>query len=155
MGNRIAPLSAVFFMTTASAGLSACADDTVWLRGEFGTARFSVDVADDAEERARGLMFVEHMPASAGMLFVYPEARRVAFWMKNTFIPLDILFADDAGRVIRVHEQAIPGDETPLPGGGEVQFVLEINGGLAAELGITPGTELRHPAISDAAWPCP
>jgi uncharacterized membrane protein (UPF0127 family) len=80
---------------------------------------------------------------------------RWQFWMKNTLIPLDMIFADAAGRVTRVHAMAVPGDETPVEGGAGVQFVLEINGGLAERLGIAPGAELRHPAIGDgAAWPC-
>ena len=155
MGSRIAAVTLCAALV-AGAGVAAqtCRDDTVWLRGEFGSARFSVDIADDPAERSQGLMFVDDMPRSHGMLFVYPDARPVAFWMKNTLIPLDIIFADAQGRVIRVHENAVPHDETALPGGGDVQYVLEINGGLAARMGIAAGTEMRHPAIRDAAWPC-
>jgi uncharacterized protein len=66
-----------------------------------------------------------------------------------------MIFADVTGTVTRVHANAIPGDTTPIDGGDGVAFVLEINGGLAAKLGIAPGTELRHPAIGEAAaWPC-
>jgi hypothetical protein len=121
-----------------------------------GVARFTVEVADDAAERARGLMFRDDMPTGAGMLFVYPEAGPVSFWMKNTLIPLDMVFADAAGRVVHVHENAVPLDETPIPGRGAVQFVLEINGGLARGLGIAAGAEMRHPAIPQdtAAWAC-
>lgn len=155
MGSRIAAIAvcALAFAGGAQAQ-HACRPDTVWLRDDFGTARFSVDIADSARERARGLMFVENMPRSHGMLFVYSYPQRVAFWMKNTLIPLDIVFADAKGVVIRVQENAVPGDLTALPGGGKVQFVLEINGGLAGQIGIEPGTELHHPAITDAAWPC-
>ena len=131
-----------------------CADDTVWLRGDFGTARFSIDLADTPETRARGLMFVEKMPLSKGMLFVYPRPQKVAFWMKNTLIPLDMIFADETGVVTKVHAKAQPGDLTTIPGEGMVQFVLEINGGLAAQMGIEPGAQLRHPAIVDPIWPC-
>lgn len=89
------------------------------------------------------------------MLFVYDRPQRVSFWMRNTLIPLDMIFMDEAGRVTRVHENAIPLDETGIPGGDEVQYVLEINGGLASRLGIDVGSELRHPIIGDdAAWPC-
>ena len=69
------------------------------------------------------------------MLFVYEGPRRVAFWMKNTLIPLDMIFADATGRVTRVHANAVPLDETPIDGGEGVQFVLEINGGLADAAG--------------------
>ena len=90
------------------------------------------------------------------MFFVYDRPRIVAFWMKNTRIPLDMIFAGADGRVRKIQENARPFDETAIPGGDDIQFVLEINGGLAGRLGITPGAELRHPAIDSdrAAWPC-
>ncbi|WP_136442511.1 DUF192 domain-containing protein [Pacificoceanicola onchidii] len=139
----------------ASAG-SLCTDDAVWLRGDFGKVRFSVDIADDEAERAQGLMFVETMPTSRGMLFVYDREapNGVAFWMKNTLIPLDMIFADRTGAVIKVHENAIPGDLTAIPSDGPAQYVLEINGGLAAQLGIEAGAQMRHPTIEEAVWPC-
>ncbi|MHA6347611.1 DUF192 domain-containing protein [Roseivivax sp. CAU 1761] len=133
-----------------------CSADRLALRGDFGTAQFAVEVVDTPEERARGLMFVEEMPRMSGMLFVYERAQPVAFWMKNTLIPLDIVFADASGVVQRVHDRAVPGDLTPIPGGEGIQYVLEINGGMAETLGIGEGDALRHPAIPDdrAAWPC-
>ena len=132
-----------------------CADDRVDLRGPWGSARFSVEVADDSEERARGLMHREKMARSAGMLFVYEEAGPASFWMKNTLIPLDMIFADPSGVVTRVHSNAIPGDLTPIDGGRGVLVVLEINGGLAQAMGITAGDQLRHPSLgAAAAWPC-
>ncbi len=126
---------------------TACEEGAVLIEGDFGKARFSVDVADDVAERARGLMFVEEMPAMSGMLFVYDAPQRVSFWMQNTFIPLDMLFADPDGVVTRIHENAIPLDRTPIDGGDGVQFVLEINGGMAERLGIEEGDLLIHPAI--------
>ena len=76
--------------------------------------------------------------------------------MKNTLIPLDMIFADATGTVTRVHENAVPGDLRPVDGGAGVQYVLEINGGMSAQLGIARGSVLRHPAIDPAAaaWPC-
>lgn len=132
-----------------------CAPDTVELRGDGGVARFTVELADDPAERSRGLMHRENMASGAGMLFVYERPQRAVFWMKNTLIPLDMIFMDPTGRVTRVHENAIPGDLTGIDGGQDVQFVLEINGGLARRLGIAEGSEMRHPAVGgDAAWPC-
>lgn len=132
----------------------ACRADTVFLRGDFGVARFTVDVAATHRERSRGLMHVESLPSDRGMLFVYPSPRRVSFWMKNTLIPLDMIFADRRGVVTKVHARAVPGDTTAIPGGRGVQYVLEINGGLAGSLGIAPGAQLRHPSIARAAWGC-
>jgi uncharacterized membrane protein (UPF0127 family) len=132
-----------------------CRTTHVDLRGDWGQARFHIEVADDPAERAQGLMSRKKMARSAGMLFVYERPQRTAFWMKNTLIPLDMIFINEQGVVTRVHENAIPLDETTIPGGDDIQFVLEINGGLAGRMGIAPGTELRHPAIGDgAAWPC-
>lgn len=136
------------------AAAAACREDQLDLRWPEGQARFTVEVADDEAERARGLMFREAMASSAGMLFVYPTPREASFWMKNTLIPLDMIFADAGGRVISVHANAMPGDETPIRGGAGVKYVLEINGGLAGRLGIVPGAEMRHPAIAEPVWSC-
>jgi uncharacterized membrane protein (UPF0127 family) len=135
---------------------AACAPDRVDLRWPGGGESFTVELADTAEERARGLMFRESLDPAAGMLFVYDAPRPARFWMKDTLIPLDMIFADATGTVTRIHANAVPGDLTPIDGGAAVQFVLEINGGLAARLGIVPGAELRHPAVRQdrAAWPC-
>ena len=132
-----------------------CAPDRVTVIGDFGQARFAVDVADDDAERAQGLMNVPEMPTLTGMLFVYEAPRPASFWMRNTLIPLDMLFAGADGTITKVHARAVPLDETPIFGGDAVQFVLEINGGLAARLGIEAGDVLQHPAIGEgAAAPC-
>ena len=131
-----------------------CAPGVVDLRDPDSELRFRVEVVDDAAERAKGLMFRESLPRFSGMLFVYETAQPVAFWMRNTLIPLDMLFFDAKGRLVSIKHDARPLDETPVPGGDAIRYVLEINGGLAAELGIELGAELRHPAIDDAAWPC-
>ena len=97
------------------------------------TLRFSVEVVDDAAERAQGLMFRESLPKFSGMLFVYETPQPVAFWMRNTLIPLDMLFFDGAGRLARIKRDATPHDETPIIGGDDIRYVLEINGGLARD----------------------
>ena len=90
------------------------------------------------------------------MLFVYAAPEHAFYWMKNTLIPLDMVFADPAGRVTRVAANAVPGDLTPIDGGAGVAYVLEINAGLAARLGIAPGAELRSAVMAQSglAWPC-
>ena len=136
---------------------AACRDDQVELRGDWGTARFRVALADTAAERAQGLMHVEQMPRMSGMLFVYDRPQSVSFWMENTLIPLDMIFVAADGVVRNVHANAIPLDRTSIPGGSDdIQYVLEVNGGVAADFGIAEGSELRHPAIDQdtAAWPC-
>ena len=152
----LAALAVVLCVSASAAAAETCRADRVDLRGEWGTARFTVELALDPAEQSRGLMFRESMPRGAGMLFVYDEARPVSFWMRNTLIPLDMIFADETGTVIRVHDRAVPGDETPIPSGGPALAVLEINGGLAERFGIEPGDVLRSPVLpqDDAAWPC-
>lgn len=133
-----------------------CREDRVDLRGPWGQAGFHVELAQTNRARAKGLMNRPSLPLSHGMLFVYPFAHEPAFWMKNTLISLDIIFLTSEGRVTHVHENAQPGDLTPVSGGDNVRFVLEINGGLARRIGISPGTEMRAPSVNQAiaAWPC-
>ena len=147
---------ALIALPGAASAEAACSPDRLDLRWDGGHESFAVEVADDGEERARGLMFRTELAAASGMLFVYDGPRQPRFWMKNTLLPLDMVFADPTGTVTRVHANAVPGDLTPIDSGAGVQFVLEINAGLAAKLGIVPGTVLRHPAIpaASAAWPC-
>jgi uncharacterized membrane protein (UPF0127 family) len=149
-------LGAALLLPAGSVLAADCAPDRLDLRQGETTLRFRVEVADDAAERSRGLMYREELPRFGGMLFVYDAPEPVAFWMKNTLIPLDMLFFDASGRLAAVHENAVPGDLTPIPGGDAIQYVLEINGGAARRLGIVPGAELRHPALDQAraAWPC-
>ncbi|TNC60532.1 DUF192 domain-containing protein [Rubellimicrobium roseum] len=152
---RGAALLLVLAMLPAAAQ-AECREDRVTVKGGFGEARFEVRVADDPAERAQGLMNVERMDTLAGMLFVYDRPQSVSFWMENTLIPLDMIFAGTDGTISAIHENAVPLDRTPIPGGEGVQFVLEVNGGLSERLGIAVGDALQHPAIGDGvALPCP
>ena len=154
LGSRL--IAVLLGLVPVGAAHGACVDTGLELRGPSGTQRFSVEVADDPAEQAQGLMFREKMATSAGMLFVFPEPKHAQFWMKNTLIPLDMIFADASGLVTRVAANAIPGDLTAIDGGEGVAFVLEINGGLAARMGISAGSQMRHGLIaqSGAVWPC-
>lgn len=155
MGNAGMLVLVLSALAGPASAAGACSPVRVDLRGPGGAQSFAVEVADTGALRAKGLMNRENLPADSGMLFIYETPRRASFWMENTLIPLDMIFADQTGRVTRVHDMAVPLDRTSIDGGEGVQFVLEINGGLAEKLGIVPGTELRHPAIGeDAAWPC-
>ena len=148
-------LTAALAACAATAAAAECREDRVTVRGGFGSANFAVQVADDAKERARGLMYVEAMDLLEGMLFVYEEPRATRFWMRNTLIPLDIIFAGEDGTITRIHKEAVPLDETYIPSGDGVKFALEINGGLSERLGIEVGDALQHPAIGEgAALPC-
>jgi uncharacterized protein len=142
------------FALPLAAAAEDCAPDQVDLRDSDTDVRFHVEVMDTEPEREKGLMFRKSLPKFSGMLFVYESAQPVAFWMKNTLIPLDMLFFDGAGKLTRIKSQAQPLDETPVIGGDDVRYVLEINGGLAETLGIDVGAELRNPAVEGAAWSC-
>jgi uncharacterized membrane protein (UPF0127 family) len=147
--------AAILLTLLATSAAAECRDDRVTIKGDFGEAHITVQVADDPAERAQGLMNVPEMATLQGMLFVYASPQPVAFWMRNTLIPLDMIFAAPDGTISAIHENAVPMDETPIPGGGDVQFVLEVNGGLTERLGIEPGDVLQHPAIGEgAALPC-
>ena len=149
-------LGMAFCCAAGAVSAAECRDDSVFLKTKSGELRFSVEIADDPEERAQGLMHRESMAKGAGMLFVYEYAQPAAFWMKNTLIPLDMIFTDVTGTVTRVHHGAIPGDLTAIEGGDAVFSVLEINGGLARRYGIEAGSVMRHPVFAPgpAAWPC-
>ena len=146
---RVTYVAAVMAFIGSGAASAACQDDTVFLRGDWGAARFNVEIADDAREQAEGLMHRPQMATSAGMLFIYAKPQRTSFWMRNTLIPLDMLFLDQDGMVQHIHHNAIPLDETPIPGGNGVVAVLEINGGLARRMGITVASEMRHPSFAN------
>ncbi len=149
-------LGAVLCVILAGPAAANCSETATTVHGDFGQARFKVAVADDPAERGQGLMFVEEMPLMEGMLFVYERPQAASFWMRNTLIPLDMLFTDETGTIITLHENAVPLDETPIRGGQNVTHVLEINGGLSARLGIKVGDTLQHPSFGNsAADPCP
>lgn len=152
----IAALSVALAVGTCGAVAADCSSETVSLRGDWGRAEFSVEIADTAQRRARGLQGRDHLPSSAGMLFLYESVGPASFWMKDTPIRLDMLFISEAGTVIYVHRNAVPYDTTPIRADGPVAAVLEINGGLSEQFGILEGTEIRHPAFDQdvAAWPC-
>jgi uncharacterized membrane protein (UPF0127 family) len=152
---RLLTIAAGLLWSASLAAADECRQDRVEIRGDWGRAQFSVEIADDQEERARGLMHRERLASSAGMLFLYDAPQRLSFWMRNTLIELDIIFIDPRGVVQYVHERAQPLDETAIFGGGGLIAALEINGGLAQRLGIEEGSEVRHPFFGpDAAWPC-
>lgn len=103
---------------------------------------FRVELAKTSYEQAKGLMFRTEMGANEGMIFPMEPPRDAAFWMKNTVIPLDIIFIGTDRRILNIAANAVPYSETPLPSAGLTSGVLELNGGRAAELGIAPGDKV-------------
>jgi uncharacterized membrane protein (UPF0127 family) len=111
---------------------------------ERGPVRFRVAIADTEAERNRGLMYRSVLAEDEGMLFDFQTPRPVAFWMKNTLIPLDMIFIAADGRIANIAENTRPYSLDPVPSAGPVVAVLEIGGGLSAELGIEPGDRVVH-----------
>lgn len=128
--------------------LAVLADESqLTLHTQSGDYEFNVSVVDTLESRAKGLMYVTELADDAGMLFDFKEERPVAFWMRNTFIPLDMIFVGADGVVRNVHANARPHDPTSIPSDGPVQFVLEIPGGRAAEISLEAGDTMEHDRI--------
>ncbi len=117
----------------------------VTITSKTGPHRFHVDVVADEPSREKGLMFVKSMAPDHGMLFEFEQEADQAFWMRNTYISLDIIYIDAKGKIVSIQRDAKPFDETPLPSNGPAIGVLEINGGMSAKLGIAPGDKVTHP----------
>jgi uncharacterized protein len=123
---------------------TAAAAEPVVIHAGGSAYKFEVEVVTTPETRAQGLMFRESMAANAGMLFIYPDEKPVSFWMKNTLIPLDMLFLKADGSIVHIARNAVPHDETAIDSGAAVKAVLEINGGTATALGIKEGDRVEY-----------
>lgn len=133
-----APAAAQATFETASLSIETAAGET---------HDFQVEIAETGEQRAQGLMFRREMAADAGMLFLFGGSEVRAMWMKNTIIPLDMLFIDETGKIVRIAERTVPYSERAIVSGGPVSAVLELNAGTASRLAIKPGDRVRHPAF--------
>ncbi|MCZ0961265.1 DUF192 domain-containing protein [Paracoccus benzoatiresistens] len=163
-GNKAA-LAVLFLGLGALEALAdpqACSPDSVIFQTGGDTVTVRVELADDESERARGLMYRRELAPGNGMLFIYDSPRAVSFWMRNTYIPLDLVFLDQTGTIRHIHRKAVPLDETPIPGAApgdprpERQMILEIGGGEAERLGLKVGQPMAHPRLQQdlASLPC-
>ncbi len=109
-----------------------------------GVRYFTVEIADTDATRESGLMFRKSMAPDRGMLFDFGTPQAVTFWMKNTLIPLDMVFIGKDGRVVSIARNAAPMSEALIPSGGPILGVLELRGGRAAEIGVKPGDRVRE-----------
>ena len=132
--------------------LAACSDEgELVLHSSTGDYSFNVEVVDTDATRAQGLMYRTELADDVGMLFDFKAEREVSFWMRNTFIPLDMIFVGADGVVKNIHVNAVPHDVTGIPSEGPVQFVLEIPGGRSVEIGLKPGDTMDHPRVGTLA----
>lgn len=148
--HRLSPLSIFFgliFLLVLSIPFRAGELDKLEIKTNSGTHSFVVELALTGEQRAIGLMHRDQMDKNAGMLFRFDMSRNVAMWMKNTLIPLDMIFIRADGTVANVHQNAVPHSEKVIGSGEPVLYVLELNGGMAEKIGIEPGDRVMHPII--------
>jgi len=129
---------------------TAAGTDTLILKTESGEHSYTVEIADTDRERATGLMFRGSLPEKSGMIFLYDPPQRVGMWMRNTYIPLDMVFITAEGTVRRVETDTEPFSTDLIRSGGEVAAVLELNAGQAAKIGVKPGDRVIFPGLGPA-----
>src|SRR5262245_18090536 len=148
----LALLAALFvislpFVGTAG-GLAAAELQPLESASKGGVHVFAVELASTPAEQAKGLMDRCELRDGQGMLFDIHQEQSTSFWMKNTSIPLDIIFIRGDGRILRIAQNTVPLSEALIPSGGAVRAVLEVNAGTAKKLGIAPGDRVAHPIFS-------
>ena len=144
----IAILTSVALITALAASDSQ-SESEITIATRNAKHLFTVEIARTSAEMERGLMFRDHLAPDHGMLFLYEDDRWATFWMKNTLIPLDLLFVDASGRIVGIAERTVPLSTVLIPSGAPVRAVLEVNGGTADRLRIEVGDRLIHPALSE------
>ena len=116
-----------------------------------GPHRFKVELAETPAQMTQGLMFRTSLAPDAGMLFDYKQPTAATMWMRNTLIPLDMLFVDAQGRIVNIHQRAVPQSLDVIAAAAPVRAVIELNGGTASRLGIKAGDRVIHPIFGNAS----
>lgn len=124
--------------------------EPVVLISETGRHVIDAEIADTPGTRATGLMFRRSLDADKGMLFIYDKPQNITMWMKNTYISLDMIFADVEGRIIRIARNTEPFSTDIIEAGGPAKVVLEVPAGTARRLKLKPGDRLEHASVSGA-----
>jgi uncharacterized membrane protein (UPF0127 family) len=146
-----AEIAGSLFTFPAGAQLQRFARSELTIVSATGPHRFTVEVAETPAQMEQGLMFRRVMALDAGMLFEYQAPTVATMWMRNTLIPLDMLFVDAHGRIVNIHERAVPQSLDVIAAAAPVRAVIELNGGTAARLGIVPGDQVQHPIFGNAS----
>jgi len=136
---------------SVGADLQKFATSELTIMSATGPHRFKVELAETPEQMTQGLMFRTSLAPDAGMLFDYKEPTMATMWMRNTLIPLDMLFVDAQGRIVNIHERAVPQSDDVIAAAEPVRAVIELNGGTVARLGIEPGDRVIHPIFGSAS----
>ncbi len=138
-------LSLVLIGLLAAVPARTASLQTLEIASKNGVHAFTVELAVTDEERMTGLMYRKELPEGRGMLFDFKRDQDVSMWMKNTYIPLDMVFIRADGRIARIAESTTPFSEQIISSGVPVRAVLEVIGGTAQKLGIAPGDRVAHP----------
>lgn len=151
---RLSVLSvAVVFLAVVFAPLAQTSStferSTLTVQTASGLHKFNIELAVAPDQLAFGLMYRRSLAADAGMLFDYGRPQKVAMWMKNTLIPLDMVFIDATGTVAHISERAVPQSLRTISSKVSVRAVLELNGGTVARLKIKKGDRIHHPIFGD------
>src|SRR5919204_6355551 len=146
---RAAFAAVVLALILWSVGPAAAAEEqALEIVTRNGVYPFTVELAVTDEERSKGLMFRRELPEGRGMLFDFKQDQDVTMWMKNTYIPLDMIFIRADGRIHRIAENTVPESTRIIGAGAPVRAVLEVIAGTAKKLGIRPGDRVAHPLFS-------
>jgi uncharacterized protein len=129
--------------------LSAAELQTLEIASKSGVHTFAVEMATTPEEQSRGLMYRKSLPEGQGMLFDFKREQPLTFWMKNTYVSLDMIFIRGDGRILHIAENTEPLSERMVPSGGSARAVLEVVAGTARKLGIAPGDRVAHPIFKE------
>ena len=146
MRARLSAVLAFLILAVLMAGRAGAAEETtVEIATKSGVRVFAIELAVTDEERAKGLMYRKELPDGRGMLFDFQREQAVSMWMKNTFIPLDMIFIARDGRIVRIAENTEVQSERIISSGAPVIAVLEVIAGTARKYGIAPGDRVAHP----------
>lgn len=141
-------LTALFAIALYAAPAAAFQKSTLEILTKSGPQRFNIELAISMAEQEQGLQFRKELAPDYGMLFDFGDEEKVSFWMKNTFVPLDMIFIRGDGTIARIAENAVPLSLDSVPSGEPVRAVLEVIGGTSKRLGIAPGDRVVHPIFS-------
>jgi uncharacterized membrane protein (UPF0127 family) len=149
-GPLVPALLSLWLALAAAGPVHAAKRSPLEIATSGGTRSFSVELASTGPALDRGLMYRRSLPAGQGMLFDFGSEQRITMWMKNTYLPLDMIFIGVDGRISRIAANTKP-LSTSLISGGRARYVLEVNAGAARKLGIAVGDRVSHPAIGGKA----
>ena len=147
---QVATLLASLALLTGTVGCRAATGPRMTIETPAGEVVVNVELALTPAKRQRGLMFRNRLGEYEGMLFVFPDARPRSFWMKNTPVPLDIVYIGERGRIVSIAERTEPYSTRAIPSGRAAEYVLEVNGGFADRHGLRPGQAVGLPHFSAA-----